>query len=389
MNFIEKIENCIPDHPEDEIPWGRVDQLFSDTDFDGMKVTQQNPAFHGEGDVYTHTQMVCQELVRMPEFNKLPDTQKTELFLAAVLHDIGKVKTTRLENGNWTSPHHGLTGSQIARAFLWRDCGLCGTYETIAFRETVCKLIHHHMLPFHLLYQEQPERKIREAAAIGELAPDFSWNLLCMLAEADAKGRIADDIEDGIEQVRLARVMAEEAGCLEKPYHFPDAFTKHAYLSGRNILPNQALYDDTWGEVIMISGLPGTGKDTWRQQNHSSMPMISLDEIRDEFPVKPTDHQGIVVQAAQKQAREYLRHKESFIWNATNLTKDVRERLTTLFESYGARVRIVYLETNWGIRENRNKRRADAVPEEVVAKMLEKTALPEPGEAQTVEWLCV
>ncbi len=389
MNFIEQIEDCIPGSPAAEIPWNRVDQLLSAAGFAGMKATQQNPVFHGEGDVYTHTQMVCRELIANPAFYELSGRKKTELFLAALLHDIGKVRTTRLENGNWVSPHHAAAGSQIARKFLWQDCGICGTREMIVFRETVCALIRWHMLPVHLMNQKEPERKTRETAAVGEQASDFSWHLLCMLAKADIKGRIADDIKDGLAQAELAEMMAEEAGCLYAPYSFADSFTKRAYLSGRNVQPDQVLYDDSWGEVVMLSGLPGTGKDTWIRQHYPRMAIISLDGIRAELGIKPTDNQGEVIQAAQERAKQLLRKKQPFIWNATDLTKDTRKKLIGLFERYGAGVRVVYLETDLKTREARNAGRADAVPEDAVARMLGKMVLPTPDEAQTVEWICV
>ncbi len=388
MDFIEQIEDCISGSLTDGILWNRMDQLFAVTCFSDMKITQQNPVFHGEGDVYTHTQMVCQELIRIPAFLNLPLRQKTELFLAALLHDIGKVKTTRLEDGSWISPHHASVGSRIARAFLWQECGLCGTQERIDFRETVCALIRYHMLPVHLIDREEPEREARKVAAFGELAGDFSWHLLCILAEADVRGRIADDIAKGLEQIELVRILAEEADCLSGAYVFADDFTKHAYLLGRNVQPDQTLFDDTWGEVIMLSGLPGTGKDTWIRQNAPDMPMVSLDDLRKELGIKPTDNQGKVIQEARERAKEYLRKKQPFVWNATDLTKDIRQKQIGLFEQYGARVRIVYLETDWKTRTKRNADRADAVPEGVVGGMLGKTVLPAPDEAQTVEWLC-
>ena len=386
LGIIEQIAAYIPGSPEDDIPWNWIEQLFVASNFSDMKTTMQNPSYHGEGDVYTHTQMVCHELTRDPSFYNLSARQRNELFLAAILHDIGKVKTTRLENGNWVSQHHGSTGSRMARAFLWLECGLCGTKEMVTFRETVCALIRYHMLPVHLMDQEEPERKVREVAAVGELAKDFSWHMLCMLAEADVKGRIANDIKEGLAQIELARMMAEEAECLYAPYHFADGFTKRAYLSGRNVLPNQTLYDDTWGEVIMLSGLPGTGKDTWIRQHHGEMPMVSLDEVRAELEIKPTDHQGEVIQTALERAKGYLRINQPFIWNATNLTKETRQKQIELFERYGARTRIVYLETDQQAREARNAGRAESVPEGAVARMLEKTILPTPEEAQAVEW---
>lgn len=389
MNFIDDIERLIPGAPSDEIVWNEADKFFVSTCFSGMRMTRQDPMYHGEGDVYTHTQLVCRELAGDPAFHTLDARRKTELFLAAMLHDIGKVRTTRLEGGNWVSPHHASAGSQIVREFLWRNCGLCGKPELISFRETVCALIRHHMLPVHLMDQEDAERKVREVAAIGELAPDFSWELLCMLAEADVRGRVAEDIDEGLAQVELARLTAEDTGCLYEPYRFADDFTKRAYLSGRKVQPDQVLYDDSWGEVIMLSGLPGTGKDTWLREKYPEFPVVSMDDIRARLRIKPTDSQGKVAQLAQERAREHLRKKRPFIWNATNLTKDTRQKLIGFFEQYGAKVRIKYLETNWNTRIVRNQGRHDAVPEAAVDRMLGKTVLPMPDEAQAVEWLCV
>ncbi len=389
MEFIEHIAGCIPDSSEAEIPWDRIGRLLAPTCFSGMKGTQQNPIYHGEGDVYTHTQMVCRELTRMSEFQELPDRQKTELFLAAILHDVGKVKTTRLEDGNWVSPHHSYTGSGIVRAFLWRDCGICGTREKIIFRETVCALVRHHMIPAYLTEQDDPIRTVREIAAIGEVAEDFSWTLLHMLAKADVKGRMADDIEDSMVKVELSGLVAEEAGCLYKPYAFANLFTKHAYLSGRNVQPDQELYDDTWGEVILLSGLPGTGKDTWIHQNHPEKLVVSLDEIRMELWVRAGDSQAEVILSAMERAKEHLRKQRPFVWNATDLTKETRRKLISLFERYRAKTRIVYLETERETRKARNVGRKEAVPEDAVAGMLEKTVLPTPDEAHTVDWICV
>ena len=60
-----------------------------------------------------------------------------------------------------------------------------------------------------------------------------------------------------------------------------------------------------------------------------------------------------------------------------------------LAESYGAGVRVVYLEATLKDRTARNAARAGAVPEKAVSEMLSKTVPPLPSEAETVEWLCV
>ena len=389
MEFIEQLARLVPRSPEDQIDWEQIGSLLSGTPFPEMKNTLQNPVYHGEGDVYAHTRMVTGKLTADPAFYGLDPLRKTGLFLAAVLHDIGKVRTTRMENGSWTSPHHASTGSLIVREFLWKNCGLCGTPEAVSFRETVCSLVANHMQPVYLIAKKDPERKLRTIAAAGEPARDFSWELLCMLSEADVTGRVAADTEESLTKVRLAGVMAEEAGCLKGPYEFPDPIVKRAYLGGRNVLPDQPLYDDTWGEVILMSGLPGTGKDTWIRQHAPSLPVVSLDEIRELRGIKADGKPGALFQAAQEQAREYLRRKQPFVWNATNLYREVRQGLISLFERYGARSRIVWLETDLQTRRERNAGRPDAVPEKNVEKMLSHMVPPLPDEAHTVTWLCV
>ena len=106
MRFLDEVKDCIPESPEAEFSLDRTERLFGASFRTGMKATLQNPAFHGEGDVDTHTEMVLRELLKNPAFYRLPGMQRAELFLAAVLHDIGKVKTTQLENGVWVSPHY-------------------------------------------------------------------------------------------------------------------------------------------------------------------------------------------------------------------------------------------------------------------------------------------
>lgn len=385
----EQIERITSFAAGGEIDWEWIKELFAARAFADMAFTPQSPVFHAEGDVLTHTKLVCREMREMDAVRSLHGRQRTALFLAALLHDIGKVRTTRWEDGTWVSPHHASTGSRIVREILWRDFDLCGTPEAMAFRETVCALVRYHMLPVHLLNQEDPGRTARQVAAVGELATDFSWELLCLLAEADMKGRIADDIEAELEKVNLARLLAEESGCLNGPYPFPGDYTERAYLSGRKVQPDQPLYDDTWGEVLLLSGLPGTGKDTWIRQNVPGLPMISLDDIRRELGAAASGEQAKVIHTAQERARTLLRSKQPFAWNATNLTPEIRAEQVGLFERYGARVRIVYLETTWETALSRNEGRRDKVPQAAIENLLSKTVLPVPYEAQSIEWHCV
>ncbi|MBO0794476.1 MAG: ATP-binding protein, partial [Ktedonobacteraceae bacterium] len=89
---------------------------------------------------------------------------------------------------------------------------------------------------------------------------------------------------------------------------------------------------------------------------------------------------------AKERARVYMRGQQSFVWNATNVTRALREQLVDFFVSYGARVRIVYLDASLETILSRNRGRAASVPENVIDKLLDKLEVPDSGEAHVVLW---
>lgn len=372
-----------------KIDWNRIENSGLRRFIEKMRQTQQNPFWHGEGDVWTHTKMVCEELIKMLSFQAQEERVRQELFLAALLHDIGKIPCTQLEDDVWRSPNHTAVGARMAREILWQEYGFSGEKELQNFRETICTLIRYHSVPMHILDKENPERNLIQIAAMGELAADFTVERLCILVEADMRGRISMDKESSLELLELCREEAKTAQCLQAPYAFADSFSRYAYLSRRDILPWQTLYDDTWGEVIMMSGLPGTGKDTWIREHYAEMPVISLDEIRKELRILPTENQSVVVNEAKERAKDYLRKKIPFVWNATDLTPMLREKQIAMFANYHASIRIVFLETDWEEQMRRNAGREDVVPEDRIRYMMRSMVVPERSEAHEVEWNCV
>lgn len=389
MEIWEELMFLVPEGPDCPIDWEAFRAMVLGTYFDRMAKREQNPLWHGEGDVWRHTQMVCEELLRLRDYQKLPLLQKQEVFLAALLHDVGKIPCTKMEEGQWISPNHTAVGARMAREFLRMACGLGGTLRQLKIRETICNLIRYHSVPTHILDQKSPENRLLKIASNGELAEDFTVELLCILAEADVRGRIYEKMEESVEIVELCTQLAKETGCAQGPFSFPSPYAEYACLSGRKVVPGQDLYDDTWGEVILLSGLPGTGKDTWIQKELGEIPVVSLDEFRKQMGILATEDQGPVAAAARKRAKEYLRKKQPFVWNATNLTPSLREKQVRLFQDYHASVRIVYLETGWEEELRRNQERKDVVPQEAIRGMQRKLVVPERFEAERVEWICV
>lgn len=104
----------------------------------------QDPLWHAEGDVYTHTRMVVEELIQLPEWQALPPAGQAILWLAALLHDIGKASCIRSEGGRIIAPWHASVGAKMARALLYRE--ELGTVP-FAVRELVVQLVRYHGLP--------------------------------------------------------------------------------------------------------------------------------------------------------------------------------------------------------------------------------------------------
>ena len=389
MYEFEALLKLVPTGPDWTISWDSfvhspLEPLILD-----MSRTPQNPKYHGEGDVWTHTKLVCQALVEDPEFRNLPETKREILFLAALLHDAGKPACTRWEDDRWTSPNHGSVGAGIIRRLLWQDFGLCGTPERQQLRETICNLIRYHAVPAHIINDPDAHRRLRRIAANQALIPEFNLELLCLLSGADARGRICEDMEDMLYREALARELAAEGDCYKNSCVFYSNYSRFAYFRGRNILPEQPVHDDTWGEVLMVSGLPGTGKDTWIRENCRNLQVVSLDDIRAELKISPKDNQTPVIEEARERAKKLLRQKQPFVWNATDLSHSIRQRQVGLFVDYGAAVRIVYLETGWEEMLRRNQSRAAVVPEQAICRMMHHLMPPEIWEAHTVEWICV
>ena len=138
---------------------------------------------------------------------------------------------------------------------------------------------------------------------------------------------------------------------------------------------------------MLLSGLPGAGKDTWIEQHLSHWPQISLDAIRRELRLPPTKKQGQVVQRAREMARIHLRAAEPFVWNATQLSRDQRRQCLDLFHDYRARIRIVYVEASRDLLRQQNRAREDAVPETVIERLLDRWEVPDPFEAHRVDYV--
>jgi predicted kinase len=352
--------------------------------FDWLRAMQgvpQDPLYHAEGDVLTHTRMVAEALIALDEWRALPPEERAALFAAALLHDVAKPACTVVEfDGKITSKRHARKGELLAREILWRGIGLEAP-APFALREQIVKLVRHHGLPLWLLEKSSPEWAVIEASQM------ICLDRLALLAEVDVRGRTCADQQELLERIDLFRAFAQEQQCYTGPRSFPSAHSRFLFFRSEGRSPDYAAYDDTRCEVVLMSGLPGAGKDRWIREHLPDWPLISLDRLRQDLKISPEEQQGPVIQAAREQARELLRKQQSFVWNATNVTRLLRSQLIDFFAAYHARVHIVYVEVPFDSILRRNAARPHPVPEAVIYHLLRKLEVPDLTEAHVVEWV--
>ena len=355
-----------------------------------MKNTIQSSKYHGEGDVWTHTTMVLDYMHGMDEYKSLTDYEKNILDFACVLHDVGKTTCTEIEDGEIVSKGHSVKGEGIARRLLWA-AGF--NADGMFFREAVCALVRHHSKPprFWDDVNENEHNAILKLQRLASYSPanDFTLKLLYTLSKADWNGRVCNEKDDGLLSLDMFREYALDNGCWYGSPDFHDACSRDAFLHGRTSIPSQQMYDATKSQVIVLSGLPASGKSTWIENNAGALPIICLDAIRADMKVKPWEDQSKVMQVAFDKAREHLRNHKTFIWDATCLNHDTRKKILGLGKDYSAFTNVVYLECDDIERSRRNMSREECkrVPDDIMDRMKEHVVPPTFDEAHDVAWI--
>lgn len=197
-------------------------------EIDALRGTPQDPEWHPEGDVFTHTCHCLDALVQLPEW-RAADSQSRIVYSLAVLgHDFGKPQTTQrvFREGRWrvVSPGHESVGGPIVEAFLARF----RTPEAI--RRRVEPLVTNHQA--HL--QTVTDRSVRRLAR--RLEPETIHGLSVVIT-ADAFGRPPRPRETppGL------RALQEKAAQLELQKSAPKPILKGRHLCALGVPQGKAM----------------------------------------------------------------------------------------------------------------------------------------------------
>jgi tRNA nucleotidyltransferase (CCA-adding enzyme) len=182
--------------------------------------TPQEPEWHPEGDVFTHTCHCCDALARLPAWQEANAESKAIYMLAILAHDFGKPATTHraAKDGREriVSPGHEEAGVEPAQTFLDR------IKAPLVFGERIIPLVRNHL--FHL--ETVPsDRALRRLAR--RLAPE-SIEGLCLVMTADSMGRPPRPAS-APEYVKTLLARAHELEIRQKP--------PAPILQGRHLLP--------------------------------------------------------------------------------------------------------------------------------------------------------
>ena len=332
--------------------------------------------YHAEGDPWIHTCMIVDELARSPAYLDMSDDRRCVLRLAAWLHDIAKPATTEIrwdekeQRERVGQPGHAPLGAAMAYQALI-DVG-----ADIRIAREVHALIFWHMRPVFLLMENSREHR---AVQYSIDAGRGSWRELLTLCRADNRGRISVNTRKNMESFDLLELALKDINqnidqdLLHQPWPFETEEARLRYLRGRNQasafhMPENPIN----GRMILLSGLPGAGKDTVIRACFPDTNVVSLDDIRGQMNVGWKNKQGQVLQAGIEAARVEMRSKRDFIWNATCITRKTRQKIISLARDCDYLIEALSIDIPLSEAKRRNRMRDRAVPDSVMDTLGQK-----------------
>ena len=162
--------------------WGFLPVIAPE--FQPLEHTEQEPDWHPEGDVWTHTLLAIDEAAKL--IGDLDRPRALAVMLGTLCHDLGKPATTRFEEGRIRSRGHEEAGVVPTLSFLDR----LKVFTLLGYdvRAQVVGLVRHHLKPGQLY----AERERVSDGAIRRLARKCEPRLLYRVARADCLGRTGD-----------------------------------------------------------------------------------------------------------------------------------------------------------------------------------------------------
>jgi predicted kinase len=363
-----------------DINWDFLEQI---PEFNNLKKGGYHNQWHMEGSSWGHTKNVVEAAYNLPEWDDLTDIEKEILLYACLFHDVGKSTTNvLLEDGNYSAPYHAKTGEKMTRYLLWN----------LPFdkREMICSLVKYHMKPNHLF--EKSENEIDRT--IIEISHNSNNKLLYLLTKCDSLGAISIDRDITLTKKELLKERAIALNCFNSPFVFFNDTNKFYYFNKNknNSSPYSQLFDNTEFTIYIMSGVMGSGKDTYITQNLGNLPIVSRDMIREELGYVDVNgkfkgnkkQENKVSEKEEEKIKEYCRNKQSFVYNNMNVKHMWRNKFINTVIPYNPRIEIIYVETS---KEENILRRRGQISEDVITKVQKEMEIPYSTECYKITYI--
>lgn len=343
--------------------------------------------------VLEHTQRVLAQV--RPRLRELPGERARALYLAALLHEAGRVG-----GEGATITGHEQAGAAPARDVLFR------LQVAPLLRDHVVQLVRSHGLP--LVFGRRPARPGR----LLRLTWTLDTQLLYLLALADCEAREPVEVERCSRYVAAFRGQCEQLGAFGRqppPFLPAECWRRLAPADPRlqrrlagearfwrvKGFLNTAEEAKAWletqrpapaGTLYLPVGVPGSGKSTWVASQLQQARVISMDELRERLLGTRADQSRNpeVYRRCRAQLGRALRAGETVVWDAQSHTWAARQGLLTLARENHSYVVIVYFDVALAVALARNAQRQALVPEAVIVRSYGDLEEPRPFEAEEI-----
>lgn len=142
-------------------------------------------------------------------------------------------------------------------------------------------------------------------------------------------------------------------------------------------------------KIVMMCGIPGSGKSTFCQKHLSDYAYISRDQIRFSLLTNEDDYfskEKEVIKQFIEKINSYIQQDCNFIIDATHLTKVSRRKILSQLKKSpqhpANKIWCVYMKTdlNLALKRNSHRKGRERVPDDAIKNMYEKLEIPELNE---------
>lgn len=137
-------------------------------------------------------------------------------------------------------------------------------------------------------------------------------------------------------------------------------------------------------EIVVMVGLPASGKSTLIKHNYSDYTLVSSDDYIEKIAASQNKTYGDVFKDAVGPAhtnmnatfRDAIQNNENIVWDQTNLTKRKRRSILSQIPSHYKKTCVVF-DVPEDIRADRQKgRKNKSIPDHVVNSMRQSFEMP-------------